>query len=98
MEDHPGIVFRDGASGRRAALAGGPDVWQVIGALRDQEVRGDEAVRAVADLADLTVEQVRTAISYYADHIAEIDERIRQNQEMADESEQRWRREQHVIA
>jgi ribosome maturation protein Sdo1 len=70
----------------------------VIGALRDQEVRGDEAVRAVADLADLTVEQVRIAIRYTADHIDEIDERIRQNQELADESEQRWRREQHVIA
>lgn len=98
MENHPGIVFRDGATGRRAALAGGPDVRQVIGALRDQDVRGDEAVRAVAYLADLTVEQVRTAIRYYADHIDEIDERIRLNQEMADESEQRWRREQHVIA
>jgi len=61
-------------------------------------VRGEEAVRAVADLADLTVEEVRIAIRYCADHIDEIDERIRQNQEMADESEQRWRREQHVIA
>ena len=46
----PRIAFRDGATGRRAALAGGPDVWQVIGALRDQDVHGDEAVRAVADL------------------------------------------------
>jgi uncharacterized protein (DUF433 family) len=96
MEDHPGIVFRDGVAGRRAALAGGPDVWQVIGALNDQGVRGDRAVKAVADLADLTIEQVRTAISYYADHSPEIDERIRLNQEMADESEERWRREQHI--
>lgn len=98
MENHPGIVFRDGATGRRAALAGGPDVWQVIGALRDQEARGDEAVRTVADLADLTIEQVRTTIKYYADHIDEIDERIRHNQEIADESEERWHREQHLIA
>lgn len=98
MENHPGIVFRDGVTGRRAALAGGPDVWQLIGAIRDQEVRGDRAVQAVADLADLTVEQVRTAIRYYADHGGEIDERIRRNQEIADESEERWRREQHVIA
>ena len=27
MEAHPGIVFRNGPSGRRAGLAAGPDVW-----------------------------------------------------------------------
>jgi hypothetical protein len=66
--------------------------------LVDQDVRGDAAVRAVADLADLAVEQVRTAIRYYADHLDEIDEQIHQNQEIAEESEQRWHREQHVVA
>ncbi len=30
MEEHLGIAFRDGPSGRRAALAGGPDVWEAI--------------------------------------------------------------------
>jgi hypothetical protein len=34
MEDHPGIVFRDGPTGRRAALAGGPDVWEVASGFR----------------------------------------------------------------
>jgi hypothetical protein len=34
MEDHPGIVFRDGPAGRRAALAGGPDAWEVIETLK----------------------------------------------------------------
>ena len=61
-------------------------------------MRGDEAVRAVADLADLTVEQVRIAIRYTADHVDEIDEQVRQNQDIAEESEQRWHREQHLIA
>src|SRR5258705_4510767 len=28
---HPLVGFRDGASGRRAALVGGPDVWEIIG-------------------------------------------------------------------
>src|SRR5439155_27293876 len=35
MEDHPGIVFRDGPGGRRAGLASGPDVWEIIAVLRD---------------------------------------------------------------
>lgn len=34
MEAHPGIVFHDGPSGRRAALAAGPDVWEVIETIR----------------------------------------------------------------
>jgi hypothetical protein len=34
LEDHPGIVFRDGPAGRRAGLAAGPDVWEVIAATR----------------------------------------------------------------
>ncbi len=35
MEEHPGIAFRDGPVGRRAALAGGPDVWEVIETLQN---------------------------------------------------------------
>jgi len=28
MADHPGVIFKDGPSGRRAALAYGPDVYR----------------------------------------------------------------------
>ncbi len=28
--DHPGIVYRGPSHDRRAALAGGPDVWEII--------------------------------------------------------------------
>jgi hypothetical protein len=34
MDDRLGIVFRDGPMGRRAGLAAGPDVWEVIAAMR----------------------------------------------------------------
>jgi len=30
MKEHPGVVFREGPSGRRAVLIGGPDVWEVV--------------------------------------------------------------------
>lgn len=36
---HPGIVYRNGPTGRRAALAVGPDVWEVVSALRHTEAR-----------------------------------------------------------
>lgn len=67
MEDHPGIVFRDGPAGRRAGLAGGPDVWELIAAVRASDLEGDRALEAAADWAGVTSAQVRTAHGYYAE-------------------------------
>jgi hypothetical protein len=90
MDDHPGIVFRDGPTGRRAGLAAGPDVWEVIGALRSSGLEGDEAIRVTAEWSALTVRQVRDAIGYHSEYPVEIDERIRLNEEEADAVERRW--------
>lgn len=35
MTHFPAITFRDGVSGRRAVLRGGPDVWEVVAAARE---------------------------------------------------------------
>ncbi len=91
MDDHPGIVFRDGPTGRRAGLAAGPDVWEVIGALRSAGLEGDEAIQATAEWSGLTVRQVRDAVGYYSEYPNEIEARIRRNHEEADEAERRWR-------
>lgn len=96
MDDHPGIVFRDGPSGRRAGLAAGPDVWEVIGAVRATGRRGDDAIRAAAEWSSLNVRQVREAIAYYAEYPAEIDMRLHGNEEEADAAEARWRRQSIV--
>jgi uncharacterized protein (DUF433 family) len=98
MEDHPGIVFRDGPAGRRAALAGGPDVWEVIAAVRASGLDGEDALSAAAGWGSLSLAQVRAAVRYYAEYPREIDERISRNLEEADAAEQQWRREQHALA
>jgi hypothetical protein len=98
MDEHPGIIFRSGPTGRRAALAGGPDVWEVMQTVKSGKARGDAAVTATADLLDLTEPQVRTAVRYYAAHPDEIDERIRRNVEEADAAEAAWKREQAALA
>jgi uncharacterized protein (DUF433 family) len=98
MEDHTGIIFRDGPTGRRAALAGGPDVWEVIAAVRASGLDGEEALTAAARWGSLSLPQVRTAARYYAEYPEEIDERIARNVQEADAAEQRWRREQHALA
>ncbi len=89
MEDHPGIVFRDGPAGRRAGLAGGPDVWEVIVVLRDFGASGPQAaVAKTAQWLSLTGAQVRTAEGYYSAYPDEMDARIAENAIAATESRQ----------
>lgn len=98
MDAHPGIVFRDGPSGRRPALAGGPDIWELMATLKAGKARGEEAIAATADLLNLTASQVRTAVRYYGAFPDEIDRRIALNAEDADEAEAAWQREQAALA
>ena len=48
MEEHPGVIFRNGPMGRRATLVGGPDVWEVIRALRSAREAGTDDDRSGA--------------------------------------------------
>jgi hypothetical protein len=97
MDEHPGIVFRDGPTGRRAALAGGPDVWELVFTLKGGEERGEEAITATAELLNLTTSQVRIAVRYYGAFPEEIDRRIALNTLDADEAEAAWQREQAAL-
>jgi hypothetical protein len=85
MAEHPGVVFRDGPTGRRAGLGAGPDVWEIVVVLRDYTEGGvTEAVRRSAKWLGITEAQVRTAESYYASFPQEIDDRIEMNDAAAD--------------
>ena len=98
MDEHPGIVFRGGPTGRRAALAGGPDVWELMFALKSGRARGEKAIASTAELLNLTDSQVRIAVRYYGAFPDEIDRRIALNTEDADEAEAAWQREQAALA
>ncbi len=98
MEDHPGIVFRDGPTGRRAALAGGPDVWEIVETLQGTGLRGEEAVAAAAEWGNLTPVQVRMAVRYYADYRAEVEERILLNHQEAERQHEAWERAREALA
>jgi hypothetical protein len=92
------IVFRDGPTGRRAALAGGPDVWEVMTTLKGGKARGEEAISATAELLNLTESQVWTAVRYYNVFPDEIDWRITLNTADADKAESSWWREEAATA
>lgn len=89
MAEHPGIVFREGPSGRRAGLAGhGLDVWEVVETIRNEE--GD--VQAAAAYLAISPHLVAAARGYYADYPDEIDAWIASNTVAADDSEASVRR------
>jgi hypothetical protein len=97
MEDHPGITFRDGPTGRRAALAGGPDVWEVIETLQGTGLAGEKAIAATAAWGNLTPAHVRVAVRYYAEYRDEIDDRIQLNRQEAERQRLAWQRIQEAL-
>lgn len=81
--DHPGIVHRPGPTGWRAGVAGGPDVDEIVRAVRSSGADGDEAVAVAADSLGIDPRLVRIGIDYAAEHLDEIEERLRENDEAA---------------
>ncbi|APZ35239.1 hypothetical protein BOH66_14030 [Microbacterium aurum] len=98
QQEFVGIVFRDGPSGRRAGLMGGPDVWEVVSAVRGSDQRGDAAIVAAARDLDLSVARVQTAVAYYGAHAEEIDAEIVENEIAADEALRAWRAQQQLLS
>lgn len=85
--DHPGVTFRGQGHDRRAALAAGPDVWEVVARLRELDGPEERRVREFADESGIHPRLVRTALDYAAAHAAEIRERIARNEKMIEQSQ-----------
>ncbi len=83
VAEHPGIVFRGGPAGRRAAVVGGPDVWEVVETFLAEKHNTGAAARYL----NLPNGLVTAAVDYYADQRDEIDAWIQRNQLLADEAE-----------
>lgn len=95
---HPMIAFRDGPAGRRACLAGGADVWEIIGTIVGGDVSASKRLARAAEQLGLRPEQVEAAMAYYAEFTEEIDSLIEANQQAADEAEKLWRHQQELLA
>lgn len=95
---HPGIVYRDGPAGRRAAVAGGPDVWEIVVALRHTGKRGDAQVGAAAERLDVPEQLVRTAVSFAAAHSDEVEAMIRRNEAAGERAAQAARERDRFLA
>lgn len=75
-DEHPLITFRDGPTGRRAGLLGGPDVWEVVMQVDDVASTESDPVRLLVDEGLVTRPQVDAAVRYRAAYPDEIAARV----------------------
>jgi hypothetical protein len=100
--EHPLITFKDGPAGRRARVVGGPDLWEVIGAVRstreaEPELTGDEVLAAVAETSGVPVPFLRAALAYWGDYPEEIDAFLDRARTEAEQARAAWERQQELL-
>lgn len=103
MDEHPGVVFRDGRTGRRAVLVGGPDVREVIRAVRSARAAEPEldsgAVLALVETnTGVAARLVETAVRYWSAYPEEIDAWITDVDAVELDAVAAWERAQELIA
>jgi len=96
--DYPGIVFRGPAHDRRAALAVGPDVWEVVARLQELDGSEEQRISLLAAESDLHPRLIRIALDYAAEHPSEVRERINRNRAMAERSRHTARQREALLA
>jgi uncharacterized protein (DUF2336 family) len=79
--DHPGIIHRGPPHDRRAAIAGGPDVWEIVARLRELEGGEEDRIRLLAEETALHPRSIRTAVDYAAANPATTTARIEANEQ-----------------
>ena len=92
MAEHPGVVFRDGPAGRRAALTVGPDVWELVLFLQEIDERGPAALDAAAEIFAIPPAAVEAGIGYWSAHPAEIESWIAESRAASERAEREWER------
>jgi hypothetical protein len=103
IAEQPGVVFRSGPTGRRAGLTGGPDIWEVIRAVRsaqvaEPELGGDDLLALVSDNTGVALRLLRTAVRYWAAYPDEVDAEIQAANVAEEAAEQAWQRERKLLA
>jgi hypothetical protein len=69
-----------------AALAAGPDVWEIVARLQDLDGSEEQRIALLRAESDIHPRLIRIALDYAADHAAEIRARIDRNRAMAERS------------
>lgn len=94
----PGVVYRAGPAGRRAALVGGPDLWEVVRDLAHAPGRGMDRVENLAAETGLPAASVLLAANFYAAFPEEIDALIDANERAAEEVRRQAARREQLLS
>jgi hypothetical protein len=100
--EHPLVTFKDGPAGRRARLVGGPDVWEVVGAVRsvreaEPSLAGEEVLAIVAETAGVPMPFLRAALAYWGDYPEEVDAFLDRARAEAGQAQAGWERQQDLL-
>jgi hypothetical protein len=103
MTEHPGIIFRPGPTGRRAALSAGPDIWEVIRAIKSARtaepgLHDDDLLSLISGNTGIASRLLSTAVRYWAAYPGEIDAEIAVADAAEEAAEQAWLRERQLMA
>ncbi|MDE0269013.1 MAG: hypothetical protein OXI96_08265 [Acidimicrobiaceae bacterium] len=98
IRQFPGVVYRSGPAGRRAALVGGPDVWEVIRDLRCWPGRGMQRIECLAKELGLPVSLVKLATEFYCAYPDEIDARIDADERAAQQIQRQTLRREALLS
>lgn len=98
MSEHPGVVFKDGPTGRRAAVAFGPDIWEIVKYLKEIDERAEAAIAAAVEELSLSPSRIRLALDYYSVYLDEIDEEIALADSASQAAQAAWQAQQRLLA
>ncbi|HEY7069700.1 MAG TPA: hypothetical protein VH479_06295 [Acidimicrobiales bacterium] len=86
MARFPGIVFRDGPTGRRPGLSAGPDIVEVMSGVRYAVGRGEAKIRDAAEQMGLPERLIRLAVDYASAYPDEVEEALARYDAALDEA------------
>jgi hypothetical protein len=100
--EHPLVTFKDGPAGRRARLVGGPDVWEVVGAVRsvreaEPALAGEEVLVVVAETFGVPMPFLRAALAYWGDYPEDVDAFLNRASAEAAQAQAGWERQQDLL-
>lgn len=96
--DHPGIVYRGTTVDRRAALAAGPDVWEIVARLRELDGGEEDRITTLAAESELHPRQIRTALEFASRHPEDVEARIARNEQAIAEGHRAAEQRQALLA
>jgi len=98
MRRFPRIVYRDGPTGRRAAVEGGPDVWEIIRDLKPLPGDLETRIRLLVEGVEIPERWIRAAVDFYTAYPEEVDDRIALNEAVAEKLQLEAERRERLFA